>query len=88
VSRLLGNAEQPLVTESTGDFLMRDRAASLDVGQSLVNLIEHVEVVLNVLDGAIVRESVEKFSDTSFCVHTWNISGFWLKEYGVKTISI
>ncbi len=53
---------------------MGDDAASLQVRKASFDLLDHVEVVENVLEGAVVRETVEEVSNCLLRLHADKIA--------------
>lgn len=87
VSRLLGNAQQPLFAESACDFLMRHGATRFRIRQPLVDLVEDIQVVLHVLQSTVVREPVQKVANSSFCIHIRNIAPVHPPRQGIHGLA-
>jgi hypothetical protein len=59
VTRLLG-AETPLSPKLFRDLLMRNTATLIEFADTSLHLLKYVQVVEDLLEGAVVREPIEK----------------------------
>ena len=68
---LLGGAEDPFAAHLFGDLLMGDGPSRFDVRQTLFDSLDHVEVVQDVLERAVIRELVEEIANGVLGFHRY-----------------
>src|ERR1051326_4264666 len=77
-SRLLRVAEQPLVAKLRGHSLMWDQPAGSFIGLSTCNRLHNVQVILDVIQRAVVWKSSEQCPDLFLGCHMRSESPFAL----------
>ena len=76
VTRLLG-AEPPLAPKLFRDLLMRNTATFIEFADTCLHLLKHVQVVEDLLEGAVVREPIKKRPNGLLRFHENLPAGNW-----------
>ena len=78
MTRLLG-AEPPLAPKLFRDLFMRNAATLIELADTCLHLLKHVQMVEDLLEGAVVREPIKKRPNSLLRLHEnllgWQLDG-------------